>query len=225
MKKEMSYFNSNQASQKDIQSCQEEYNEKYYSALDFFIQNNIETMKEVFSKLFPIHYIYIHTNYFGLWPSDKNQHFYISSNSDNISIIHSNQPSKFILNKQEHNIDASYMVTLEDLILQLLGNGAFQPFQIFEIQPNTFEIYYNCYKPKQNNSAQQKERNKLTAGLRYDILRRDGFKCQICGRTAQDGVKLHVDHIIPISKGGKTEWNNLRTLCQECNLGKNDKIE
>ena len=67
--------------------------------------------------------------------------------------------------------------------------------------------------------------NHLTDSLRYDILRRDGFKCQICGSTAKDGVKLHVDHIIPVSKGGKTEPKNLRTLCDRCNLGKSDKIE
>ena len=71
----------------------------------------------------------------------------------------------------------------------------------------------------------KKERNKLTAGLRYDILKRDNFKCQICGRSAQDGIKLHVDHIIPVSKGGLTTWNNLRTLCQDCNLGKSNKTE
>lgn len=69
------------------------------------------------------------------------------------------------------------------------------------------------------------ERRKVTAGLRYDILRRDKFKCQLCGRTAADGITLHVDHIFPISKGGKTEPSNLRTLCNECNLGKSNKIE
>ena len=75
------------------------------------------------------------------------------------------------------------------------------------------------------NKKSNPERNKLTAGLRYDILKRDNFKCQICGRSAEDGVKLHVDHIIPICKGGKTTWDNLRTLCQDCNLGKGSKLE
>ena len=83
----------------------------------------------------------------------------------------------------------------------------------------------NNHKSKIQKTPQQIERTKLTAGLRYDILKRDNFKCQICGRSVEDGVKLHVDHIIPISKGGKTEWNNLRTLCQDCNLGKGNKIE
>lgn len=69
------------------------------------------------------------------------------------------------------------------------------------------------------------ESRKIPVGLRYDILRRDNFKCQICGRSQADGIKLHVDHIIPFSKGGKTEPNNLRTLCQDCNLGKSNKIE
>ena len=69
------------------------------------------------------------------------------------------------------------------------------------------------------------ERALMTDSLRYDILRRDNFRCQICGATAQDGVKLHVDHIMPVSKGGKTIKSNLRTLCERCNMGKSDKIE
>ena len=55
----------------------------------------------------------------------------------------------------------------------------------------------------------------MTDSLRYDVLKRDGFRCVICGRTAEDGVKLHVDHIKPVSKGGKTEYENLRTLCDQ----------
>ena len=68
------------------------------------------------------------------------------------------------------------------------------------------------------------ERSKMTNSVRYDILKRDDFRCQICGSTAQDGVKLHVDHIVPVSKGGQTIPSNLRTLCDRCNLGKSDKM-
>ena len=63
------------------------------------------------------------------------------------------------------------------------------------------------------------ERSLMTPQLRYKILRRDGFKCQICGATSET-AKLHVDHIKPISKGGRTVESNLRTLCDLCNLGK-----
>lgn len=67
------------------------------------------------------------------------------------------------------------------------------------------------------------QRSLMTDSLRYDVLKRDGFRCVICGRTADDGVKLHVYHIKPVSKGGKTEYENLRTLCDQCNFGKSNK--
>lgn len=69
------------------------------------------------------------------------------------------------------------------------------------------------------------ERSVLTDSLRYDILKRDGFRCVLCGMSSKDGAILHVDHIVPIAKGGRTEPSNLRTLCERCNLGKSDKLE
>ena len=65
----------------------------------------------------------------------------------------------------------------------------------------------------------------MSDSLRYDILKRDGVRCVLCGRSAADGVKLHVDHIKPIAKGGKTVEFNLRTLCEHCNWGKSDKFD
>lgn len=64
------------------------------------------------------------------------------------------------------------------------------------------------------------QRQLMNPKMRKMILDRDNHRCVICGRSAADGVKLHVDHIIPVSKGGKTVPSNLRTLCQDCNLGK-----
>lgn len=62
--------------------------------------------------------------------------------------------------------------------------------------------------------------------LRYSVLSRDGFRCQYCGRSPQgDGVKLVVDHIIPVSKGGTNEENNLITACTDCNRGKGSSID
>ena len=94
---------------------------------------------------------------------------------------------------------------------------------------NLYQLYRQTLEQTQASSLKQAqyqaERAKMSPSLRYNILRRDGFRCQLCGATAQDGAKLHVDHIIPISKGGKTEWNNLRTLCDRCNIGKSNKLE
>lgn len=65
----------------------------------------------------------------------------------------------------------------------------------------------------------QQERAKVTADVRYRIPKRDGHRCRSCGNTAEV-EPLHVDHIIPIAKGGKSDLDNLQTLCQSCNLGK-----
>lgn len=69
------------------------------------------------------------------------------------------------------------------------------------------------------------ERGEVSDSLRYDILNRDNFTCVICGASARLGARLHVDHIVPIAKGGKSTPDNLRTLCERCNIGKSDKIE
>ncbi len=66
------------------------------------------------------------------------------------------------------------------------------------------------------------ERAKLTAGLRYLVLRRDNYTCQVCGKRQADEnyVRLEVDHKIAVSEWGRTEERNLWTLCRECNRGK-----
>ncbi|MEL7189664.1 MAG: HNH endonuclease [Pseudomonadota bacterium] len=61
--------------------------------------------------------------------------------------------------------------------------------------------------------------------LRAKILIRDACICQMCGASpAKDPeVVLHVDHIVPWSKGGETVEENLQTLCAVCNIGKSDE--
>jgi hypothetical protein len=69
-------------------------------------------------------------------------------------------------------------------------------------------------------------RRGINLKTRYVVLARDGFKCVICGRTGKDD-KLVVDHINPVTRGGKNGMSNLRTLCRACNHGKmlfNEKI-
>ena len=60
--------------------------------------------------------------------------------------------------------------------------------------------------------------------LRYRVLKRDNFKCCACGASpAKDpAVELHIDHVVPWSKGGETSFDNLQTLCSRCNIGKSD---
>ena len=77
--------------------------------------------------------------------------------------------------------------------------------------------------PKKSKFEHKTSRN-INARLRFKVLKRDNFKCCACGASpAKDPlVELHVDHIIPWSKGGETVEENLQTLCSKCNLGKSD---
>jgi hypothetical protein len=54
------------------------------------------------------------------------------------------------------------------------------------------------------------------------VLMRDGAKCRLCGASPQSGAKLHVDHIVPWSRGGETVIENLQVLCEQCNIGKSN---
>lgn len=66
------------------------------------------------------------------------------------------------------------------------------------------------------------ERNRPSKRIRVEVLSRDGFKCKYCGKSAEETV-LEIDHIVPVSKGGKSILDNLITLCIDCNRGKGDR--
>lgn len=68
----------------------------------------------------------------------------------------------------------------------------------------------------------QQERQRVTARVRFDVFTRDGHRCVVCGSTAEV-EPLHVDHIVPVSRGGTSDLDNLQTLCQTCNLGKSNR--
>lgn len=65
-------------------------------------------------------------------------------------------------------------------------------------------------------------RKPLSKRLRFAIFARDSFACRYCGKQA-DETPLHIDHIVPVSKGGTNDEQNLVTACADCNLGKADK--
>lgn len=95
-----------------------------------------------------------------------------------------------------------------------------------------FAIYANSNKTSidliksESVSAKTTKNSARTADLRlrFQVLMRDNFKCLACGASpaTDSNIILHVDHIIPWSKGGETKIDNLQTLCSNCNLGKSN---
>ena len=66
------------------------------------------------------------------------------------------------------------------------------------------------------------KRKAIGNAARFKIFARDSFRCQYCGRTPP-AVRLHVDHVLPVAKGGTNEDENLVTSCSDCNHGKHTR--
>ena len=81
-------------------------------------------------------------------------------------------------------------------------------------------INYECTLKEYNTKNQRKL---MTKALRKQIITRDNYTCQNCGKYMPDEVGLHIDHIVSISKGGKTIPSNLQVLCSKCNGSKYNK--
>jgi 5-methylcytosine-specific restriction endonuclease McrA len=61
------------------------------------------------------------------------------------------------------------------------------------------------------------------AFTRFNVFLRDHFMCQYCGQEYRS-EDLTFDHVVPRSRGGRTEWTNVVTACQDCNLRKGDHL-
>ena len=62
----------------------------------------------------------------------------------------------------------------------------------------------------------------VAGSLRYEVLRRAGARCELCGISSKD-MQIDVDHIIPRAKGGSNDLSNLQALCRTCNAQKRDR--
>ena len=117
--------------------------------------------------------------------------------------------------KQINYSKYSYQVTVEDKRISLYYS------EILEMIDFLKSINYEC---TSSEYFSKNQRNLMTQQLKDEVKKRDKYMCQICGKYMPDGVGIHIDHIIPISKGGKSVLSNLQVLCSKCNLQKGNKI-
>ena len=73
---------------------------------------------------------------------------------------------------------------------------------------------------KINEYKSKTSRSELGERDKYRIRHRDGHRCQSCGKGPADGVRVEVDHKIPVDCGGAHDDGNLWTLCETCNNAK-----
>lgn len=86
-----------------------------------------------------------------------------------------------------------------------------------------------CLQQYLDSAVKQKntKRRTLPLKMRRSILERDGYKCVDCGRSPKtdSNCVLHIDHRMPLAKGGTNDEANLQTLCDWCNLGKGVDVD
>ena len=127
--------------------------------------------------------------------------------------------------------------TVEDLIRPIVpefhlvfhyvspaGRSNYEREAVFSVH-EMIDLLKEMKRTAESRTTAKYQRSLVSDSLRYDVMKRDGFRCVLCGRDVSDGIKLHVDHIIPVSKGGLSTMENLRTLCEDCNRGKRDKYD
>lgn len=144
---------------------------------------------------------------------------------------------------QEHLSKEDIFKLIEDLWVQLGKQPTLQQFESTthhtkKIIISNFGRWDTCLREfvawEQNRNVitdtktpeiKHKTPREPSKSMKYDVFKRDNFKCTICGKSpaTDPSITLHVDHIIPYSLGGETVMSNLRTLCSDCNLGKSNK--
>lgn len=134
-----------------------------------------------------------------------------------------------IFNSLKLNPIVSYTIKAKIYLTNINGEklksycGFYDIVDIEELLEKIDDKTNNRYNDKEIwNSICKIERAKVTNKLRFYIYYRDGYRCCRCGKKTDN---LEIDHIVPISKGGKTHPDNLQTLCKKCNKEKSNIIE
>lgn len=86
------------------------------------------------------------------------------------------------------------------------------------------EASHTTVEPSEARQAAE-QRVRVMPALRWQVFQRDDWRCVACGRDSAAGIILHVDHIIPRSRGGQDALANYQTLCHLCNIGKSNRDE
>ena len=112
---------------------------------------------------------------------------------------------------------------------EYVGAGAYSKFRILckSCTENGRVIPLGLFPVDPNAPTTSSLRKSLPQSVREQVYRRDNYTCRKCGAKGGPqgtlGVQLHIDHIVPVAKGGTDEINNLQVLCAPCNAKKGSK--
>jgi len=106
------------------------------------------------------------------------------------------------------------------------GGMAQRSFTVPMNEENITELIHQLESKLSLEALAKEQRALMTSKLRTHIKERDNYTCCQCGNSiySEPNLLLEIDHIIPVSKGGLTQEDNLQTLCWKCNRNKGAKI-
>jgi 5-methylcytosine-specific restriction endonuclease McrA len=106
------------------------------------------------------------------------------------------------------------------------GNRVYKKYSVYFNSATCKSFLESLKNEHEYNMFVKTQRALMTDKLRNAIKERDNYTCQICGASiyTHPNILFHIDHIIPVSKGGTTVEDNLQTLCSTCNLKKSNKM-
>lgn len=112
-----------------------------------------------------------------------------------LTVVTARRALKLLFSKKAHSIEE--------------GGAFIQTIRARVRIPSVIQIVYYIRKPYMAPKFSKRS-----------VFIRDGYNCQYCGKHTP---KPTIDHIIPRSKGGKTNWSNVVTACHACNNRKGDR--
>jgi HNH endonuclease len=116
-------------------------------------------------------------------------------------------------------LDTTPQAFIRDFALASLVKGHFMANKGYRLPglPDVSTTWTTVQRSKAGSRA-------VPLGLRFELLDKAHGRCRKCGHGVRDGLRLHVDHKEPYSRGGKTEKANLQVLCERCNIGKGNRF-
>lgn len=117
---------------------------------------------------------------------------------------------------------------VRDGLLRKLGNDYFLDGLMSELTGEQMSVVCNALEERITDYLDMRypfgdsNNDAVRGSVRYEVLRRAGGRCELCGVTSRD-MQIDVDHVVPRAKGGTNDADNLQALCRTCNAQKRDR--
>ena len=241
-----SFVSNHSVALRELETVNRKYN--FLSVPSFNYSNSYDN-QNFYSEISPIDYLTYQLVYDqkrvipSLGSARKNhelyKHYYQEINNIKMNIYDTEKmpkSKKLLVSTERKMFCQKQLYPVTDLLITVKLiltdiNGRYQSSKKGVFDGNEITYIIKCLGNKRGNfyldeniwnSICRVERGKVSNRMRFAIYRRDGNRCRKCGRRTND---LEIDHILPISKGGKSTMDNLQTLCRRCNDEKGNRFE